>query len=319
MGYFLGVDGGQSSTKSIIGDSSGAILGQGVSGPCNHVKSGDGRTKFVNALVSSVGQALEQAGLPIHQRQFDAACLGFSGGPADKESIVRELIWAYHLTVTTDAHAALYGATSASPGIIVISGTGSIALGRNDQLRTARAGGWGYIFGDEGSAFDIARQALRAILRHQEGWGPPTALTSTLLEATQTADANQLMHAFYTDEYPRSRVATFARLVDHVASHGDPVATQILNQAARDLHTFVAAVRTQLFSPAQPVLICPIGNTFQSAILRHHFETLALLADGARVADPAFSPAQGALLEAYRLAGVTIDLARFREAARQPE
>src|SRR5947209_3167873 len=79
---------------------------------------------------------------------------------------------------------ALAGATRSGQGIITIAGTGSIAFGRNPAGRTARAGGWGYIFGDEGGGFDIARQATRAILRLEEGWGPPTALRETLLAAT---------------------------------------------------------------------------------------------------------------------------------------
>jgi N-acetylglucosamine kinase-like BadF-type ATPase len=311
MPLFLGVDGGQSSTKAVIGDESGRILGRGVSGPCNHVKTGDGQAKFVNALVGCVGQALDQAGLPIEKREFASACLGFSGGPADKESLIKELIWAYHLHVSHDAFVALVGATGGQPGIITISGTGSIAFGRNQQLQMARAGGWGYVFGDEGSAFDVARQALRASLRMSEGWGPKTSLHDALLEVTTAKDANQLMHWFYTEDYPRSRVATFARLVDEHAAQGDAVATAILHQAAADLANVALAVRGQIFQLGEPALVCPIGNTFQSDRLRERFRQIVELTDGNRFAMPLLPPAEGALWEAYRLAGIHLEAAQL--------
>src|SRR5258706_176871 len=87
------------------------------------------------------------------------------------------------------------------------------ALIGDEVGRAARAGGWGYIFGDEGGGFDITRQALRAALRFEEGWGPATALRVMLLQATGARDANDALHRFYTQEYPRPRIASFSRLV----------------------------------------------------------------------------------------------------------
>ncbi len=165
----------------------------------------------------------------------------------------RELVQASRYTITHDAWIALAGATAGEPGVIAIAGTGSMAFGRNREDRTARAGGWGYAFGDEGSAFDLVRQALRAVLRSEEGWGPRTALRELLLESTGATDANALLHLFYTAEYPRQRVASFAPLVDQAAAAGDPVAQDILKHAAQSLATFVAAVRDQLFGPRETV------------------------------------------------------------------
>src|SRR5262249_25584071 len=151
------------------------------------------------------------------------------------------------LIVTNDAVIALAGATANGQGIIVISGTGSISFGRNGEGRSVRAGGWGYVYGDEGSGFDIARQALRASLRMDEGWGPPTHLRDLLLEATGARNANQMLHEFYTDTWPRSRVATLAPLVDRAATEGDGVAAQIIGNAAQDLALLATSVRAQLW------------------------------------------------------------------------
>src|SRR5690349_22636305 len=118
-----------------------------------------GRSKFVHAIQDSVSQACRQAGLSFDTAQFQSACLGFSGGPVDKEPILREILRCDQMTVTNDGFIALAGATAGEPGLVVIAGTGSFAFGRNAAGKTARAGGWGYIFGDEGSGFDIARAA----------------------------------------------------------------------------------------------------------------------------------------------------------------
>src|SRR5207249_7827038 len=133
------------------------------------------------AVSDSVAQACRTANLDPQNLQFEAACVGMSGGPADKQAILSEILPARKLVVTHDALIALSGATGGEPGIVAIAGTGSIAFGRNGDGQTARAGGWGYIFGDEGGGFDITRQALRAALRFEEGWGPPTALGDLLL------------------------------------------------------------------------------------------------------------------------------------------
>src|SRR5579863_9715345 len=162
---FLGVDGGQSSTTALVGDESGRVVGVGRGGPCNHVGKAEGREKFFRA----VRECLREAG--FGGAEFEAACLGFSGGAADKDAYVRESIKAKRYVITHDAFIALVGATAGEPGVVTIAGTGSIAFGRNGEGKTARAGGWGYVFGDEGGGFDLVRQALRAVLRHEEGWG----------------------------------------------------------------------------------------------------------------------------------------------------
>src|SRR5205814_8726187 len=110
----------------------------------------EGRAKLERAVTEILRAACAEAQLDFDAVQFEAACFGMSGGPEDKEDILRRLVRARRLIVTTDAEAALAGATTNGCGIIVIAGTGSIAFGRNAAGRKARAGGWGYIFGDEG-------------------------------------------------------------------------------------------------------------------------------------------------------------------------
>lgn len=302
MKLFLGIDGGQSSTTAIIGDEAGHILGIGRGGPCNHVGGAEGRTKFTNAISGCVNAALGQAGHA--DAEFAAVCAGFSGGPEDKELLLRQLVRSQQLVVTNDALIALSGATAGDPGIIVIAGTGSIAYGRNAEGRIARAGGWGFIYGDEGGGFDLARQALRAALRWEEGWGPATALHGMLLAETGGKDANDALHRMYTTEFPRPRIAGLSRLVDEAAMNGDVVARTLLTNAAQQLATFAAAVRSQLFEPRTAVELASIGGVFRSGLLFERFRTLVELEEGNRVIAPRYGPAAGALLDAYGVAGL---------------
>ena len=302
MPLYLGIDGGQSSTTALIGekigDETGRVLGTGRAGPSNHAAAGEGRRKFIAAITDSLNNAAASAGLsgPI---AFEAACLGLSGGPDDKEAFARETIRAERYLITHDAHIALAGATGGEPGIIVIAGTGSMVFGRNAAGVTARAGGWGYIFGDEGGAFDLVRQALRAVLRNEEGWGPPTSLRQALLQAlpekaTGARDANQLLHRLYSDEIPRDRVAGWAKLVDQAARAGDAVASDILGSAAQQLATLTAAVRRQLFERSGVVNVCYSGGVFASQPLLERFRMLVELEEGNRVSAPRHSAAEGA-------------------------
>jgi N-acetylglucosamine kinase-like BadF-type ATPase len=233
--------------------------------------------------------------------------MGMSGGPDDKAALVAELIDAERLVVTHDAKIAWAGAMEGAPGLIVIAGTGSIAYGENARGESGRAGGWGYIYGDEGSGFDIARQAVRATLKEHEGWGPRTALTPALMELTGAANANDGLHRLYTADWPRARVAELAMTVDRIASEGDPVAADILRNAAQQLALLAASVRRQLWTgEGDAIQISWIGGVFQSEILLERFRTLVLLDGQCEAEPPRRSPAAGALIIAYRLAGLRL-------------
>lgn len=306
MKLFLGVDGGQSGTTALIGDETGRLLGRGEAGPCNHAKSTEGRAKLEAAVRGSVGAACEQAGLDAATLRFEAACFGMSGGPEDKREILAGILNAGRLAVTHDGVIALSGAVASGRGIIVIAGTGSIAFGRNAAGRAARAGGWGHVFGDEGGAFDIVRQALRAALRAEEEWGPATVLHRVLLDATGARDANEMLHLFYTPEWPRSRVARLAVTVDQAAAAGDAIASGILNQAAAQLAMLGAAVRAQLWAAGEAIDLAYVGGVFGSRALLERFRSLVELESGVRCVAPRYGPVEGALLEAYREGGLSV-------------
>ena len=292
---YLGVDGGQSSTKALVGNSQGEILGRGLGGPCNHAGAGEGRAKLERALSEAVGQALAPLGLNLAEARFHRICVGMSGGPDDKREIIQRLIKADSYDVTTDAHVALYGAVGGGAGAVVIAGTGSMALSRDGQGRIWRVGGWGYVFGDEGSAFDIARLSLRASLAAEEGWGPGTSLRADLLTMTQSGSANQLLHRWYAGEFSRDQTADWSRLVEEAAAEGDAVAESILDSAGKRLAELAATAAKMASLPAGAAKVCPIGGAFASVKLMQSFSQSLGDVLGIGPATPAASPAAGAL------------------------
>jgi N-acetylglucosamine kinase len=195
---------------------------------------------------------------------------------------------------THDADIALVGAGS---DVIVIAGTGSMAFGRDREGRTARAGGWGYALGDEGGSFDLVRQALRAVLRFEEGWGPDTAL-----RAMFPSGAHDVMHRFYSGEISKAGLAGMAPLVDFAAAEGDHVAQEILKSSAQTLATLAGVVRGRLEHAST---VSYSGGVFKSSVVRERFQMLVEMNEGVRVTAPRYGPAAGALLMAYRAAGVT--------------
>ncbi len=154
--------------------------------------------------------------------------------------------------------------------------------------------------------FHIARQAVRAILREHEGWGARTALSPALLEAIGSANANDAMHLLYTAEWPRARVAGLAVLVSRIAEAGDPVATEILEQAADSLAQIGVSVRQRLWSDGADAVVSWIGGVFRSPILLDRFRLRLGEGGVTSIAAPKHSPAVGALLLAWKIAGLSV-------------
>jgi N-acetylglucosamine kinase-like BadF-type ATPase len=299
--YFLGVDGGQSSTRALIGDGAGRVLGEGSGGQSNHVGGAQGRARLIQAVTDALQGACTEAGLSPANVEFAAACLGFTGGADGKEPILRQIFRCRRLLITDDSTIALAGAHAAEPGIVTIAGTGSVALGRNASGRFARTGGWGYAFGDDGGAWGIVREALRASLRFQEEWGPSTALHDLFLRETGDSDIHVLRRRFYTEEYPRPRVAAFSKIVDEAAEGGDAVAAEILQGAAQDLLTITGVVRRLLFAQSEMVNVAYVGGVFRSKAVLQHFRWGLESDPHTRLVEPRYGPGMGALLEARRL------------------
>jgi N-acetylglucosamine kinase-like BadF-type ATPase len=309
MSYFLGVDGGASSTTCAVANDEGLILGIGHGGPSNHILAPGGRERARAALGTAVREALAAAGL--ERVEFEAAQFGMTGITPDTDparalaDVLADLLRARVRKIDNDAAVALAGALACRPGVIVIAGTGSVALGKDPGGREAKAGGWGYLFGDEGSGFALGSGALRAALHARDGSGPDTVLATRIPEALGRSVGEAVM-AFYEGRLDRARIAALAPVVTAAAANGDAVALSLVRQAAEALATLAAAVIGRLSWPDGTPPVAPVGGLFKAGpvILGPLRAALEARAPGAVLVPPRFAPAVGALLLAFEAAGV---------------
>jgi N-acetylmuramic acid 6-phosphate etherase len=261
---YLGVDGGGSHTVALLASAADsgrwAVLGRGEAGPSNRQAVGDERA--FGALGEAVAEAFATAGLP--RGPVAAACLGLAGaGRAEDRELVRA--WARRadlareVEVTTDAAILLAAGTPDGWGLALVAGTGSIAFGRAADGRSARAGGWGYLLGDEGSGYALALAGLRAVARAADGRGPATALTERLLGKLGLQRPPELVAALYGGAWDRTSLAALAPLVVEAAK-GDEVAASVVAEAARELAQTAAAVVHALGWTGRPFPLALAGG-----------------------------------------------------------
>lgn len=186
---------------------------------------------------------------------------GIGGGAGRKEDIERFQNWAVHkfpktaVKVVSDAEILLMAGAASGPALALICGTGSIVYGRTVTGELIRAGGWGYLFGDEGSGYAISIAALRAVMQAYDGRGRETLLSELVLERYGLHTPPELVHTIYGAESPRSALATLSDLVEQAAGRGDSVAIAILETSARELVRTIAAVYPKLGTSAVPLVI----------------------------------------------------------------
>lgn len=306
----VGIDAGGSKTRALVGGAGGAVLGWGEAGPANYQSTG--LKAAFQALDAAVEQALERAGAgperdPAAARALvGAACLGAAGMDRPKDFAVFQG-WAERafpnarLRLVNDAHIALAAGTPAGWGLVLIAGTGSIAYGRSPDGRVERAGGWGYLLGDEGSGYDIGLQALRAVTRASDGRAPQTTLTEAVLAAWALDHPQDLVSKLYGG-LPRAEIARLAPLVERCAEQGDAVAAGILAAAGEALADAAAAVVRRLgLEGAVPTALAGgvllRGERVRGALLRGARDRGLELSPVEFVRDPA----EGALRLAARL------------------
>jgi N-acetylglucosamine kinase-like BadF-type ATPase len=198
-----------------------------------------------------------------------AICLGIAGvDRASDEAVVRGIMSRIgqkaRILVVNDALIALQAGVGDEPGIVIVSGTGSIAYGRNQRGDAARAGGWGYVLGDEGSGYWIGRLALRAVVRHADGRGRTTSLTPRLLDHFGVTRATELIYRVYHEELSPRSIAATAKYVQHARDEGDVVANSILHRAADELITAASAVMAHLELSEKPFTFVLSGGLFQA-------------------------------------------------------
>ena len=319
-GLIAGFDAGQTHTTCRLADRlSGVTLAEGEGPGVSHLAAAAGPEKFAAALRLSLEAARQALPAARHQDRLAAAAVGASGieaGSAVQQeglelAAVALALPPQRLVVTGDERTALRGAFPNAAGIMVISGTGTIAVGRDGRGREHRCGGWGWLLDGAGSAMDIGRDGLALSLKMVDGREPVSGLGEALWQALEIdpldPQAPQRIKALVVE--PGFGAAGFARLapvVDQLAEQGDARAGAILVHNAEALAAMVAAVAAALTLRHPPV--CALGGALlHLAELRRHFaDLLARRLGGHALVSPGGDACQGALqMAADCLPGLT--------------
>jgi N-acetylglucosamine kinase len=300
----LGLDGGGSRTVCLVVDGEGRELGRALAGPCNHQSVG------VEAARAALAEAIASARRAASDPPLAAACLGMAGLDRDEDlrlirQMIEPLLPGIPVEVVHDADVALAAATGGRRfGVVVISGTGSIAMGFDADGRRARAGGWGHLLGDEGSGYDIARRGLSAATRASDGRAPATILIERLMSAAGAASLEDLANRIYLERWTVGQVAALAPAVLAAADEGDAAALEIVKGAASELAAAARAVITNLKLEEQAFDVALSGGIFKGnpTLARRVEQEVKAVAPGASILLPQHEPAYGAALVALQLA-----------------
>ncbi len=300
MSWYAGVDGGQTSTVAAIGDDRGE-LARGIGPPADLVGQPREPARQARAIGEALAAACVAAGLPPHTR-FAGLVAGITGFDAGESTAIALDAHADRASVVHDATIAHAAAFAGGAGIVAIAGTGSVAVGNasaGDPL--VRAGGWGYFFGDEGSAIWIARQALRSAMTRADR-GESSELADRAYAFYGTLSLRAIQHAFAHGDVTRPALAAFAADVLESAAAGDADACVVRDAACGELARLVATIDGRLASvPIRPVSYAG-GLWNDDAFLAGFRAALAATVPHAELVPPHLDPAGGALVLARRLA-----------------
>ena len=259
--YLLGFDGGGTKTECVLADAEGRVLMRATTGPSNPLRAGYLRAWF--ALGEAADNVMSRQ--RIRADQISAVCAGLGG--AARPAVARRVETYFQrsftnakVRVTTDLEIALEAAFAGGEGLLLLAGTGSAAFGRDSAGRTARAGGGGPWFSDEGSAFDIGRRGVQAVLLAEEGRGPETLLTKRVFSSHAWKDWNLLIEAVTKnpdDVFPKVYPA-----VAQMADRGDAVSQRILSSAAASLAALAAGVARELGWQTHDFAIAQAGGVY---------------------------------------------------------
>lgn len=243
MDYIIGIDGGGTKTVLKLADLEGKLILENEGGSCNINSMGEEAVEsMIKELIAST--MLKSS---IKLKEVKAICIGTAGVDTDKDKLILEQIirncgFENKIIAVNDSEIALYGGVGKEEGIILISGTGSICFGKNAEGESKRAGGWGHLIGDEGSAYYIGINALNKIIKGYDEIEEKTVMTDIILDYLKLKTAEDLIEFVYRSGAGKSDIAALAKLVDKAYKEGDTLAEEILLKSAFELFLISKAV-----------------------------------------------------------------------------
>jgi N-acetylglucosamine kinase-like BadF-type ATPase len=262
VSFFLGIDGGGSKTRCVVGDDN-SLLGSGSSSSCKVQRVGEACAR--DALAAAAHEACVKAG--ISPRQIVRTCAGITGAARPEiAAIMRGLISGIvggEIEVVGDGEVAFEDAFGAGPGVLIIAGTGSIAYGRNARGEIARAGGWGHAISDEGSGYWIGSEAIRAALRARDR-GEDSILLRELVDAIGARDVDEFI--VRVNANPAPDFAALVPVIIAAADAGDSIASKVLVSAGRELASVAEVLMHRLFESSDEVCVATHGGVLTNCV-----------------------------------------------------
>lgn len=299
MSVVLGIDGGGTKTTCAVARD-GQLMASATTGGSNLVRLREAEVR--NSIHSAIRQACAAAG--VSPDEIDSACVGLAGAGRElvrdvARRILNEVV-SCPVEVTTDIAIAHTAAFRDDAGVIVISGTGSIAYGVNEAGEIARAGGWGPVVSDEGSGEWIGRTAIARCLRAIDHGDSPELL-NRLLGTLRLADVAELI--IWSNAPARASFGQCFPVVALAAAEGDELAIEILRDAGCELAEVSARVIRRLWLPAHPAEVAVAGGVLRSSrLVRDTFtETVQNMHPEARVRELEQEPVMGAIHRAEQV------------------
>ncbi len=307
--YVIGVDGGGTKTEFALLDYSGNVISQARGESTNYQVIGGKKLK--QELLKGFDTVMNNSNVPAGK--IEHVFLGLAG--AGRESDRKEIITLFDdtefnkkITVDSDAMVALAGAFGTGAGIIIISGTGAICFGKNNEGKIVRSGGWGYLLGDEGSGYFIGREAIIAALKDLDGRGEKTLLRQRLEKHFNLTSIDQIIPHIYQNRIDRVAIAELAPIVFDQAKQGDMIAEEIIRNASKELGVLAKAVAQQLNFESDEIKVALIGSIFRQKemLINEISKELYEISWNVEISDPMLPPQYGAALLALQKSGVEI-------------
>ena len=292
-----GVDGGGSKTRVIVGTAEGEVLAEMTGeGSALSTRETEEAAQTIGALIR---QAVNSVAFEdIRPRRVVAGVSG-AGRPATQRALLaalEDMEIADEVVVVGDGEVAFYDAFAEGPGILLISGTGSIAHGRGPSGQAARCGGWGPFVGDEGSGRWIGRRALAMVAAAADGREPPTELTGAILTAAQLNEPTELIQ--WSIAASGKDLAALAPVVLSTAANGDLRANALVGLAVEELVLHIRTLAVKLFGDERAHIPVAVGGglMLKGSLLRKRLEgRLRSAVPGAVVQAGDNVPARGAM------------------------
>lgn len=304
---YLGVDGGGTKTTAVLCDAEGSLLKSIRLGPGNIAVLDRG--SIAQLIRNIVFELLQKR----HVGQITNAAFAFAGaGRPDEKKTVYDLIRALGIqkfSIMTDAEINYFSIFGEEYGILISAGTGSICLVKTADQKFRQIGGWGYLLGDEGSGFDIGRQAIKTALEEIYAENHFSEFTSKLLSFYGIEHPPGLISIIYSSVNPPKLIASCAKLICQLASKGEQKALKIAHEAAESLVSYAEqAIELMGKKVPTPYKLALTGGILEKNSIVNHLFKEKMKKKGYRCEyrKPDLEPAAAAVIYSIKQAGQTV-------------